>query len=146
VGIANYVRHLAAIQEGALVEKRNERSLIHETDAEELDLPGRSGGWLRGSHPRRSLLGVRDPRRTGEKVRPAPVTERRELSHIIRGRGVCWWQGSVSRPRGTTVLFPQGAVHMLHNTGTEEMKVVCFFAPSTSLENYRMHEDIDFPE
>ena len=32
---------------------------------------------------------------------------------------------------GTAVLFPQGAVHMLHNTGSEEMKVVCFFAPAT---------------
>jgi hypothetical protein len=44
------------------------------------------------------------------------------------------------------VLFPQGAVHMLHNTGTEEMKVVCFFAPPTGLENYQMHEGVDFPD
>jgi hypothetical protein len=26
------------------------------------------------------------------------------------------------------------------------MKVVCFFAPPTGLENYRMHEDVDFPD
>jgi mannose-6-phosphate isomerase-like protein (cupin superfamily) len=44
------------------------------------------------------------------------------------------------------VLFPQGAVHMLHNTGQEEMKVVCFFAPPTNLDNYRFHEDVDFPD
>jgi hypothetical protein len=34
---------------------------------------------------------------------------------------------------------------MLHYTGDEEMKVVCLFAPPTGLENYRMHEDVDFP-
>ena len=47
---------------------------------------------------------------------------------------------------GTTVLFPRGIVHMLHNTGAEEMKVVCFFAPATSLENYKMFEGVDFPD
>jgi len=26
------------------------------------------------------------------------------------------------------------------------MKVVCFFAPATSLENYQMHEEVDFPD
>jgi hypothetical protein len=44
------------------------------------------------------------------------------------------------------VLFPQGAVHMLHNTGPVEMKVVCFFAPPTNLSNYKLHEGVDFPE
>jgi len=47
---------------------------------------------------------------------------------------------------GTTVLFPRGMVHMLHNTGGEEMKVVCFFAPATNLENYKMYEGVDFPD
>jgi len=47
---------------------------------------------------------------------------------------------------GSVVLFPQGKPHMLHNTGTEEMKVVCFFAPATSLANYRIHEGVDFPD
>jgi hypothetical protein len=44
------------------------------------------------------------------------------------------------------VLFPQGAVHMVHNTSAVEMKVVCFFAPATTLDNYRMHEGVDFPD
>jgi hypothetical protein len=26
------------------------------------------------------------------------------------------------------------------------MKVVCFFAPATGLDNYRMHEGVDFPD
>ena len=56
-------------------------------------------------------------------------------------------EGEVEAVReGSVVLFPQGAVHMLHNTGAEEMKVVCFWAPPTNLENYRMFEDVDFPD
>jgi hypothetical protein len=38
---------------------------------------------------------------------------------------------------GTAVLFPQGSTHMLQNTGPQEMKVVCFFAPASDLSTYR---------
>lgn len=44
------------------------------------------------------------------------------------------------------MLFPQGQVHMLQNTGREEMKVICFFAPATNLDNYKFFEEVDFPE
>ena len=84
----------------------------------------------------------------GEKVRPAhshPNGE--EVIFIISGTGRVMVAGEIQPVApGTTVLFPQGAVHMLHNSGGEEMKVVCFFAPPTGLENYRMHEDVDFPD
>ena len=84
----------------------------------------------------------------GDKVRPAhshPNGE--EVIYIIRGTGRVMVDGAIAAVReGTTVVFPRGAVHMLHNTGVEEMKVVCFFAPPTSLENYKMYEDVDFPD
>ena len=84
----------------------------------------------------------------GEKVTPAhshPNGE--EVIYIVQGSGRVLVSGEVSPVRaGMAVLFPQGEVHMLHNTGNEEMKVVCFFAPATSLENYRMHPGIDFPD
>ena len=84
----------------------------------------------------------------GEKVRPAhshPNGE--EVIYIVRGSGRVLVAGEVQAVKaGTTVLFPQGAVHMLHNTGSEEMKVVCFFAPPTGLDNYRLYEGVDFPE
>ena len=67
----------------------------------------------------------------GEKVRPAhshPHGE--EVIYVMHGSGRVLVAGDVSPVReGSTVLFPQGAVHMLHNTGHEEMKVACFFAP-----------------
>ena len=69
------------------------------------------------------------------------------MIHIISGSGRVLVAGEVAEVRaGSTVLFPQGAVHMLYNTSDEEMKVVCFFAPSTSLANYEMHPEVDFPK
>jgi len=123
---------------------------LHETEVQELDLPGRRLRWvvspdgIPAQHCSVCVIRVSP----GEKVRPAhshPHGE--EVIYIVRGSGRVLVAGEVSSVReGTTVLFPQGAVHMLHNTGTEEMKVVCFFAPATGLENYVMHEGVDFPE
>jgi quercetin dioxygenase-like cupin family protein len=123
---------------------------IHETEAEELDLPGRHLRWVvaDGAIPARNCSACVIRVAPGEKVRPAhshPNGE--EVIYIVRGTGRVLVAGEVTAVReGSVVLFPQGAVHMLHNSGDEEMKVICFFAPSTNLENYRMHEDVDFPE
>jgi quercetin dioxygenase-like cupin family protein len=124
--------------------------VLHETAAEELDLPGRRLRWLVSkdglASARCSTCVIRVA--PGERVRPAhshPNGE--EVIYIIAGTGRVLVAGEVAAVRaGSTVLFPQGAVHMLHNTGADEMKVVCFFAPPTSLDNYRMHEDVDFPD
>jgi quercetin dioxygenase-like cupin family protein len=122
---------------------------IHETDIEELALPGRHLRWLvspealTAQHCSACLIRIAP----GDKVRPAhshPYGE--EVIYIIRGEGRVLVSGEVSPVRaGSVVLFPRGAVHKLHNTGGEEMKVICFFAPATNLENYKMFEDVDFP-
>jgi quercetin dioxygenase-like cupin family protein len=71
---------------------------------------------------------------------------RPHFERCLSGEGRVLVDGEVAAVRaGSTVLFPMGAVHMLQNSGSEEMKVVCFFAPGTSLENYRMYEGVDFP-
>jgi len=123
---------------------------IHESDVEELDLPGRRFRWLvaedRVKAQNCSVCVIRIA--PGDKVFPAhshPNGE--EVIYILSGSGRVLVDGDVAPVRtGSTVLFPQGKPHMLHNTGAEEMKVVCFFAPATSLENYRVHEGIDFPD
>jgi uncharacterized cupin superfamily protein len=124
--------------------------VLHESEVEEHDLPGRRLRWVAGSEGLKSahcsscVIRVQP----GEKVRPAhnhPHGE--ELIYIIRGEGRVLVNGEVAPVReGCMVLFPQGQIHMLHNTGAEEMKVVCFFAPSTNLDNYRFFEDVDFPD
>jgi quercetin dioxygenase-like cupin family protein len=123
---------------------------IHERDAEELDLPGRRLRWLvsphtlQANHCSACVITVAP----GERVRPAhshPNGE--EVIYIMRGSGRVLVGTDVSAVcEGTTVLFPRGVVHMLHNTGSEQMKVVCFFAPPTGLDNYVLHEGVDFPD
>jgi mannose-6-phosphate isomerase-like protein (cupin superfamily) len=46
---------------------------------------------------------------------------------------------------GSAILFEQGRIHMLKNSGDIEMKVICFFAPATNVDNYKTFEDITFP-
>jgi quercetin dioxygenase-like cupin family protein len=123
---------------------------LHEDDVDGLDLPGRELRWLvaRGALEAEHCSACVIRIAPGDKVRPAhshPQGE--EVIYIITGSGRVLVEGEVSRVKaGSTVLFPRGAVHMLHNTGGEEMKVVCFFAPATSLENYKMYEGVDFPD
>jgi quercetin dioxygenase-like cupin family protein len=123
---------------------------IHEDDVEALGLPGRELRWVVGAGALRSeqcsacVIRVAP----GDKVRPAhshPNGD--EVIYIISGSGRVMVGGDVQAVRaGMTVLFPRGIVHMLHNTSGEEMKVVCFFAPATNLENYKMFESVDFPD
>ena len=123
--------------------------VVHEDDIEELVLPGRNLRWLVTAERLNSLhMSVCVIRvAPGETVRPAhshPNGE--ETIYIIQGTGRVLVSGEVAAVReGSAVLFPQGAVHMLQNTGKEEMKVVCFFAPATSLENYKLYETVEFP-
>jgi quercetin dioxygenase-like cupin family protein len=122
---------------------------VHEEDVQALGLPGRELRWLVGPDTVKaegcSACVIRVA--PGDKVKPAhshPNGE--EVIYIISESGRVLVAGEVQTVRaGAAVLFPRGAVHMLHNTGSEEMKVVCFFAPATNLENYQMHEGVDFP-
>jgi len=123
---------------------------IHEDDCEAVGLPGRQLQWLvaPGGLTAEGCSACVIRVLPGDRVRPAhshPNGE--EVIYIISGSGRVLVDGDV-RPvsAGTAVLFPRGAVHMLHNTGADEMKVVCFFAPATNLENYQMHEGVDFPD
>ncbi len=123
---------------------------VHETDVRELDLPGRRLRWVISPEgvPSDTCSACVTRVAPGDRVKPAhshPHSD--EVIYVIRGEGRVLVAGEVSAVRpGSVVLFPRGAIHMLHNTGAEEMKVVCFFAPATTLENYRMHEGVDFPD
>ncbi len=124
--------------------------VIHEDDVLALGLPGRQLRWLVGANGLQAegcstcVIQVAP----GDKVRPAhshPNGE--EVIYIITGSGRVLVGSDVQAVNaGTAVLFPRGVVHMLHNTGETEMKVVCFFAPATNLENYKMYEGVDFPD
>jgi quercetin dioxygenase-like cupin family protein len=122
---------------------------VNEQDVPEVALPGRHLRWLLGpdtvgaKHLSMCVIRVAP----GQAVRPAhchPNGE--EAIYIVRGSGRVLVDGAVDEVKeGTAVLFPQGSVHMLQNTGAEEMKVACFFAPPSDLTTYKFFEDVEFP-
>ncbi|MGA3095305.1 MAG: cupin domain-containing protein [Bryobacteraceae bacterium] len=124
--------------------------IVHEGDIDEVALPGRYMRWLvnaeRLGAQHLSVCTIRVA--PGEKVRPAHAHPNgEELIYIIRGSGRVVVDGAVEAVKeGAAVLFPQGSVHMLQNTGREDMKVICFFAPPSNLSTYKFFDDVDFPE
>jgi quercetin dioxygenase-like cupin family protein len=124
--------------------------VIHESEVPEVALPGRHLRWVANAE-------TLDPKylsscvirvAPGEKVRPPHAHPNgEELIYIVRGTGRVLVDGAVNPVReGTLVLFRQGSVHMLQNTGEEEMKVLCCFAPPADLSSYKFFEGVDFPE
>ncbi|MGF7216446.1 mannose-6-phosphate isomerase-like protein (cupin superfamily) [Spirosoma lacussanchae] len=125
-------------------------TILHEDDVPENEHPGRFMRWLASddSLPAQNLSVCVIRVLPGEAVRPAhshPNSE--ELIYIISGSGKVMIESEVGSVRaGSAILFEQGKVHMLKNTGDVEMKVICFFAPATSIDNYQMFEAVDFPD
>lgn len=125
-------------------------TIIHETEVAEVEHPGRFMRWLANEDSLRaknlSVCVIRVM--PGETVRPAhshPNSE--ELIYIITGSGKVMIENEVGEVRaGSAILFEQGKIHMLNNSGNVEMKVICFFAPATNIDNYKIFEEVTFPE
>ena len=125
-------------------------AIVNEADIEALDLPGRTLRWVitgETAEATRCSMAVIEVQ-PGQKVRPAhshPLGE--EVIYVLSGHGRVWIDGEIGSVKtGTAVLFPQGKPHMLQNTSEEVMKVACFFAPATDLDNYRMFDDLGFTD
>ncbi len=125
-------------------------TIIHESDVPEVEQPGRMMRWLvnEDSLQAKNLSVCVIRVMPGEAVRPAhshPHSE--EFIYIFTGNGKVMIENEVGEVRaGSAVLFEQGKIHILKNTGEVEMKVICFFAPATNLDNYKIFEGIEFPE
>jgi quercetin dioxygenase-like cupin family protein len=123
--------------------------IVPETSIEALGLPGRDLRWVitkknvNAQHCTMCVIEVAP----GQTVRPAhshPNGE--EVIYIVEGNGRVMIDGVVEPVNhGSAVLFPQGSVHMLQNSGDVRMKVACFFAPPADLSNYKFFEEIEFP-
>jgi quercetin dioxygenase-like cupin family protein len=83
----------------------------------------------------------------GETVKPAHShPDGEEVIYMLSGAGRVMVDGATDRVGpGRVGLFPQGAVHMLQNNGTAEMKVACFFAPAADFSSYKFFDEIAFP-
>lgn len=123
--------------------------IISEDEVIEKIVPGRFLRWIVGSddsiHSKFCSCCVMRVLQ-GETVQPAhchPTGE--ELIYIIKGKGKVYVDGLIKPVReGSAVLFEQGKIHMVRNTGSEEMKVICFFAPATNLDKYEYHPEVNF--
>lgn len=124
--------------------------IVDENNIEALDLPGRQLRWVvtkvntGAQHCTMCVIEIQP----GQTVRPAhshPNGE--EVVYILQGSGRVMIEGVVEPVKaGCAVLFPQGQIHMLQNSGSERMKVACFFAPPSDLSTYRFFEEIQFPD
>lgn len=129
---------------------RKKLPIVDEKDVEALDLPGRELKWVvtnentGANHCTMCVIEIQP----GETVKPAhchPNGE--EVVYLLSGTGRVFIEGVVEPIHaGCAILFPQGQIHMLQNNGNEVMKVACFFAPPTSLDNYKFFENVEFPE
>src|SRR4029077_6475803 len=94
--------------------------VLHEGEVEELDLPGRRFRWLvaDGRIPSDHCSACVIRLTPGDRVLLAQnQSHSEEVLYIMSGSGRVLVNGEVAPVRtGSVVLFPQGAVHMLHNT------------------------------
>ncbi len=123
--------------------------VINENDVEAKELPGRSLKWLYTPEMEQAEglsfnVVIIEP---GNTVKPAHSHKNHEeLIYIVSGAGEAYIDGTVSEvSAGSAVLFSKGSVHMLRNSGSEDMKVACFFTPAATLDDYSFHEEIEFP-
>lgn len=124
--------------------------IVREDDVPEKAVPGRFLRWVANEERLQpEFLSCCVMRVSpGETVRPAhshPNGE--ELIYIIAGEGKVYVDGEIGvLEPGVAVLFPKNSIHMVRNSGALEMKVICFFAPATELEQYEFHPEVSFPE
>lgn len=124
--------------------------IVDEKDIEGIELQGRRLRWIvtrentNARHCTMCVIHVQP----GETVRPAhshPNGE--EIIYIVVGSGEIMIEGVVEPlHEGCAVLVPQGSIHMLKNSGDTVMKAACFFAPPSDLSNYKLFEEVQFPE
>ena len=123
-------------------------NIVFEDEIPPADLPGRTLKWLFSVEPDGQSdfsmnIVVIAP---GNTVKPAHAHRHQtEIVYIISGTGQAQIDGNIYDIRaGTAIHFEKGSVHMLRNSGQVDMKVVCFFTPGASLNDYTFFHDVEF--
>jgi uncharacterized cupin superfamily protein len=123
--------------------------LIDEKDVVEKSINGRYLYWIVDDKVGikaefcSSVIMRLEPGRTVKPAHSHPDGE--ELIYIIEGTGRVYVDGVIKSVKpGVAVLFEKGSVHMVQNNGETEMKVACFYAPKTRVEDYQFHPDVEF--
>jgi quercetin dioxygenase-like cupin family protein len=124
--------------------------IVDETTVEEASLEGRRLRWVVTKENTGAQYCTLAVIRVAPHARALPAhshPEGEEIIYILNGHGRVLIDGEIEPVKaGCAVLFPRGKVHILENLSDEEMKVACFFAPPAGFANYKMFENVDFPE
>jgi mannose-6-phosphate isomerase-like protein (cupin superfamily) len=123
--------------------------IIHESNVPEKAVPGRFLRWVvdkKEGLPAEFCSCCIMRVEPGKTVQPAHChPQGEEMLYIISGSGKVYIDGTIYPIReGCAVLFEKGKIHMVRNSGADEMKVACFFAPASSLDAYEFHPEVDF--
>jgi len=124
--------------------------VVHESAGEAKQMPGRLVTWVHkpeitgGKHCSVCVV-VYEP---GARAKPAhshPHGE--ETVYVISGSGKVKIGESVfDIEPGSVLFFPQEVPHMVWNSGSEPLKLSCFYAPDGKAIEYKWFEDYDFDE
>jgi quercetin dioxygenase-like cupin family protein len=85
------------------------------------------------------------PLRKTEPRHPHSHRGMEEVIFVEKGTGKAWVNGKVDRIRtGDTVLVPAGARHMMINTGSAPMILICAFSKGDPEKRYREYPEISY--
>ena len=122
----------------------------HESEGSKKELVGRQVYTLMtpestGGKYSSVLLTVYDP---GARAKPAHAHDNgEETVYFTAGTGKVKVGDEVFDVKaGSLVLFPQGVPHMVWNTGKDQLKLICFYAPVQEALEYTYYDDFDFDE
>lgn len=126
--------------------------LIKEDDAKLLSLPGRTSrevvsDKLGADKVSMRLVEIAAPQ-PGEKPRgPHVHFTFEEVIHVLSGEGVTETEsGTLPVKAGDTVLVPAGERHVTRNTGSEPLKLVCFFPVGEVASGTKEYPDWEEPK
>lgn len=127
---------------GALADRRalNMVKIIHPGDARDLNLPGRKSLEIisqdvgsAGVTLRLVEIPVAAPGETPRK--PHRHTNFEECMYVLSGHGMTSTSdGKAEVSAGDTILVPAGELHVTRNTGSEPLRMLCFFPTANCSE------------
>lgn len=127
---------------GALVNRRalNNVKIIHPSDAKDLNLPGRKSLEIISQETGSAEITLRlveiPVAVPGEPLRkPHRHTDFEECMYVLSGQGMaCTTSGESEVSAGDAILVPAGVGHVTRNTGSEPLRMLCFFPTANCSE------------
>ena len=115
--------------------------IIKLNEAKDLGLPGRVSRQILPTSDSAAPLTLRYveipvPEKDASPREPHLHSDCEECIHVLGGTGEFWTEaGSQPIGPGDTVLVPIGEAHVTHNTGSDTLRLLCYF-PAAALGNH----------